>query len=57
MWSNYIPFLEFVHNSWKHSEWNSFPFDLTYSTPIIPIPKLPTSSNFPIIRDQLKLLN
>jgi len=28
-----------------------------YSTPIIPIPELPTSSNLPVVRDQLKLLN
>ena len=28
-----------------------------YSTPITPISELPTSSNLPVVRDQLKLLN
>ena len=28
-----------------------------YDTSIIPIPELPTSSNLPVVRDRLKLLN
>jgi len=56
-WVDHLPFLEFAHNSRRHSDQQTTLFELIYGTAPKPIPTVTTISNLPAVKLRLEFLD
>ena len=55
-WLSAIHTLEFMHNNWRHADWQTTPFELMFGSSPLAIPYTFKNMKFPNLEDKMKTL-